>query len=133
MSPLAFLVAALAICVIGVLLLQLRHREPSGTDHAIRSFQREMRALDPRLNRVRNDPFGRPYDESADMSSHVSTVAPVITPVEAPRIAEPASAAVDSLHQVDLSEAIDLGSVASRGETHDGTDDITLGFDEARG
>ncbi|MGD9794347.1 MAG: hypothetical protein AB7V43_12790 [Acidimicrobiia bacterium] len=95
MSPVAFLLSAFGICAVGVMLLLLRNRQPSGTIHGVRSFEREMRALDPKRNKVRHDPFGRPHDGLIDLreeriSSGVSIVEPApssssVTPTPAAR------------------------------------------------
>jgi len=46
-SGLAFLLIALAISVLGSLLLWVRTRRPSSLDSGIDAFQREMQALSP--------------------------------------------------------------------------------------
>jgi hypothetical protein len=46
-SPLAFLLVALAISVVGSLVLWLRNRRPRSLSSGINDFRREMRALAP--------------------------------------------------------------------------------------
>ena len=47
MSALAFLLVALAISIVGSVVLWLRHRKPSKLEHTIDAFSREMQALSP--------------------------------------------------------------------------------------
>ncbi len=47
MSGLVFLLVALALSVVGSVVLWLRHRTPSSITHGIDEFSREMRALAP--------------------------------------------------------------------------------------
>lgn len=47
MSGLVFLLAALALSVIGSLVLWLRHRQPTSLEQGIDDFSREMQALSP--------------------------------------------------------------------------------------
>ena len=47
MSGLVFLLAALALSVVGSLALWLRQRQPTSFDRGIEDFSREMRALAP--------------------------------------------------------------------------------------
>ncbi len=51
-----FLLAAFGLIVLGVAVLLLRHRTPSGLDHGIREFQREMQALAPEQRRTVRPP-----------------------------------------------------------------------------
>jgi hypothetical protein len=46
-TALWFLLIALAISLLGSLLLWLRNRRPSSVEHAVDEFSREMRALSP--------------------------------------------------------------------------------------
>jgi hypothetical protein len=46
-SGLAYLFIALALSVLGSLVLYLLHRKPSSLEHGIEEFAREMRALAP--------------------------------------------------------------------------------------
>ena len=48
MSGLVFLLIAIAISVVGSMLLYSRHRAPTSMEHGVTEFQREMRALAPR-------------------------------------------------------------------------------------
>ena len=48
MSGLLFLGVAIALSVVGSVVLWLRSRKPTSISHAIESFQREMQALAPR-------------------------------------------------------------------------------------
>ncbi|CAN5127269.1 hypothetical protein BH24ACT1_BH24ACT1_12920 [soil metagenome] len=47
MSGLVFLLAALALSVIGSFVLWLRHRQPTSLNQGIDDFSREMQALAP--------------------------------------------------------------------------------------
>ena len=47
MSALVFLLIALAISIVGSVVLWLRHRKPSSLEHTIDAFSREMQALSP--------------------------------------------------------------------------------------
>lgn len=47
MSGLVFLLAALALSVVGSLVLWLRHRHPTSMEQGIDDFSREMQALAP--------------------------------------------------------------------------------------
>ena len=47
MSGLVFLLAALALSVIGSVVLWLRHRQPTSMEQGIVDFSREMQALAP--------------------------------------------------------------------------------------
>ncbi len=47
MSPLAFLLIALAVSVLGSLVLWLKYRRPRSLTSGIEDFRREMRALAP--------------------------------------------------------------------------------------
>lgn len=47
MSGLVFLLAALALSVVGSLVLWLRHRQPTSLEQGIDDFSREMQALSP--------------------------------------------------------------------------------------
>ena len=47
MSGLVFLLAALALSVIGSVVLWLRHRQPASLEQGIDDFTREMQALAP--------------------------------------------------------------------------------------
>jgi hypothetical protein len=47
-SAIAFLLIAIAISVVGSIVLVARYRNPTSTEHAVTEFQREMRALAPR-------------------------------------------------------------------------------------
>jgi hypothetical protein len=42
-----FLLIVLVITALGTSLVMLRHRTPSGDDHHIAAFQKEMKALSP--------------------------------------------------------------------------------------
>jgi hypothetical protein len=52
-SGLAFLVRAVLLSAVGSLVLWLRERTPTSTEHAIESFSRQMAALSPRAPRGR--------------------------------------------------------------------------------
>jgi hypothetical protein len=45
MSTLVFLLIPVIVVVLGTLIVLLRSREPTGYDHTIKRFQREMKAL----------------------------------------------------------------------------------------
>ena len=47
MSGLAFLLIAVALSVIGTLVLWMRNRGSTSLDHGVEEFRREMRALSP--------------------------------------------------------------------------------------
>ena len=47
MSGLVFLLAALALSVVGSIVLWLRHRQPTSMEQGIDDFSREMQALAP--------------------------------------------------------------------------------------
>lgn len=47
MSGLVFLLAALALSVVGSVVLWLRHRQPTSLEQGIDDFSREMQALAP--------------------------------------------------------------------------------------
>lgn len=47
MESLLFLLVALGIIALGTTIVLLRSREPKGEYHAIKSFQKEMKALAP--------------------------------------------------------------------------------------
>lgn len=47
MSGLVFLLAALALSVVGSLVLWLRHRQPTSVNQGVDDFSREMQALAP--------------------------------------------------------------------------------------
>lgn len=47
MSPLAFLLLAVVIAVVGTVALWLRQRQPTSIEASIEEFHREMRALAP--------------------------------------------------------------------------------------
>lgn len=47
MSGLVFLFAALALSVVGSVVLWLRHRQPTSLEQGIDDFSREMQALAP--------------------------------------------------------------------------------------
>ena len=47
MSGVAYLAIAVALSVVGSLVLWLRYRQPSSLEHGIDEFAREMRALAP--------------------------------------------------------------------------------------
>ena len=51
MSGVAYLAIALAISILGSLVLWLRYRKPSSLEHGIDEFSREMRALAPESRR----------------------------------------------------------------------------------
>lgn len=53
MDPIAFLMIAVVISVVGSLVLYLRSRTPSSLDSGIDNFRREMQALAPRDGEVR--------------------------------------------------------------------------------
>ena len=59
MSGLAFLLIALAISVVGSLLLWARTRRPGSVDSGIDAFRREMRALSPHRGQGRVPEDGR--------------------------------------------------------------------------
>ena len=48
MDPIAFLMIAVVISVVGLLVLYLRSRTPTSLDSGIDNFRREMQALAPR-------------------------------------------------------------------------------------
>jgi hypothetical protein len=48
MTPIAFLLLALIISVVGSLVLYMRSRTPSSLESGIDNFRREMQALAPR-------------------------------------------------------------------------------------
>ena len=48
MSGLVFLLIAIAISVVGSMVLYARHRAPTSMEHGVTEFQREMKALAPR-------------------------------------------------------------------------------------
>lgn len=48
MDPIAFLLIAVVISVVGSLVLYLRSRTPTSLDSGIDNFRREMQALAPR-------------------------------------------------------------------------------------
>lgn len=58
MSPAAFLLLAVALAVLGSLVVVARHRRPTGLDAGMERFAREMRALAPR-----DEPRARPGDQ----------------------------------------------------------------------
>ena len=47
MSPVAFLVAAVLLSVVGCAILLLRHRRPTSLEHGVDTFATQMRALAP--------------------------------------------------------------------------------------
>lgn len=51
MSPAVFLLLAVALAVVGSLVVVARHRGPSSVDAGMERFAREMRALAPREHR----------------------------------------------------------------------------------
>ena len=51
MSPVAFLLAALVLSVVGCAILVLRHRTPTSLEHGVDSFGRQMEALVPERRR----------------------------------------------------------------------------------
>ncbi len=55
MSGLVFLLAALALSVVGSLVLWLRHRQPTSMEQGIDDFSREMQALSPEHARPPED------------------------------------------------------------------------------
>ena len=48
MSGLVYLLIAIAISVVGSMVLYARHRAPTSMEHGVTEFQREMGALAPR-------------------------------------------------------------------------------------
>lgn len=54
MSGLVFLLIAIAISVVGSMVLYARHRAPTSMEHGVTEFQREMRALAPRPGEQHN-------------------------------------------------------------------------------
>lgn len=61
MSNIAFLIAAVALSVIGCAVFLLLHRKPTSLEHGIRSFSKEMAALSPeRLRATSRRRGGRP-------------------------------------------------------------------------
>jgi hypothetical protein len=46
-SGIVFLLIAIAISVVGSMVLYARHRAPTSMEHGVTEFQREMRALAP--------------------------------------------------------------------------------------
>ena len=58
MESLVFLLIAGAIVVLGTAFLVLRSREPTGDDHAIVEFQREMKALSAEQRKQITDAAG---------------------------------------------------------------------------
>jgi hypothetical protein len=84
MSNMMFPLAALALMIVGTLLLLVRHREPRGMEHGIQSFQREMRALSPEVRKGRLDRpssigatgVGRVVPVAAEASSETGSDAP---------------------------------------------------------
>jgi hypothetical protein len=59
-TALAFLAAGLVLIAIGITAVLMRARQPSGARHSVRSFQREMRALDPAVRRPRGEASAPP-------------------------------------------------------------------------
>ena len=59
MSGLVFLLAALALSVIGSVVLWLRHRQPTSMEQGIDDFSREMQALAPERP---SDPHRSPHE-----------------------------------------------------------------------
>jgi hypothetical protein len=53
-AAVAFLLLAVVIAAVGVTVLYLRNRPPSSFDASIDNFRREMEALAPRDDEVRN-------------------------------------------------------------------------------
>ena len=51
MSSLAYLLVALALSIIGSLILWYRHRRPRSLEYGIDEFSRELRALAPKRER----------------------------------------------------------------------------------
>ena len=58
MSALVFLLIALAISIVGSVVLWLRHRKPSSLEHTIQAFSREMQALSPEARSRAQRPGG---------------------------------------------------------------------------
>jgi len=54
MSALVFLGVAIAVSVIGSLLVLLRHREPKTVDSSVNEFNERMQALSPELDQERD-------------------------------------------------------------------------------
>jgi hypothetical protein len=50
-TALLFLAGGLLLIALGVTAVLMRARQPSGSRHSVRSFQREIRALDPGVRR----------------------------------------------------------------------------------
>jgi hypothetical protein len=59
-TALAFLAAGLVLIAIGITAVLMRARQPTGARHSVRSFQREMRALDPAVRRPRGEASAPP-------------------------------------------------------------------------
>ena len=55
MSNLLYLVVAVALSVVGSLILWFRHRKPTSMEHGIESFNKELRALAPEQRSDRRD------------------------------------------------------------------------------
>ena len=67
MSPVAFLLIAVVIGVVGSLLLVVLNQRPNRGDSAIRDFEREMQALAPRSSPTDPD---RPIDPDRPSVAH---------------------------------------------------------------
>jgi hypothetical protein len=63
MSAVVFLLLALAIIVVGSVVVYLRQRTPSSLESGIDSFRREMQALAVRDDQDRSGPPGRSRGE----------------------------------------------------------------------
>ena len=70
MSPIAFLVAAVLLSVVGCAILLLRHRRPTSLEHGVDTFATQMRALAPERRPVVRGP--RP-DGRASAPGHRTT------------------------------------------------------------
>lgn len=55
MSSLIYLVVALALSIVGSLILWLRHRRPRSLEYGIDEFSRELRALAPKRGERERD------------------------------------------------------------------------------